>query len=244
MARVSEEYYKLKKAAIVDAALKLCVKKTVSSITMQDVIDAADLSQGAIYRYYKSIDLILADLLSRIRTEQYGTVDRLNDFLYSEIMQVRELRTLPATEENIALRRKCLAKGIKHLYNAWAADMQKFLSPHKKIELGFKIFADVFPDRAEVIFEKAVPEKRIDAGILDGLACEISDGVIAPRVSIDEFLEYNTAAFEGIRERAVISNAAPGRDADESSYDIKKRFEAFARSSMFLLGLEEYYDEV
>ena len=85
MARVSEEYYRLRKAEIVEAAMKVCGKKTVSSITMQDIIDATGFSQGAIYRYYTNIDEILADLLSRIHTEQYGSADRVNSYIDAEI---------------------------------------------------------------------------------------------------------------------------------------------------------------
>ena len=36
MARVSEEYYRLRKAEIVEAAMKVCGKKTVSSIIPRD----------------------------------------------------------------------------------------------------------------------------------------------------------------------------------------------------------------
>ena len=125
MARVSKEYYEIKKREIVDAALKVCEKKTVSSITMQDVINASGLSQGAIYRYYKNIDEILTDLLSRIHMEQYESIDRLNVFLDTETRQIVELRRLPVTPETIAKRRELIARQIKLLHNVWAEELQK-----------------------------------------------------------------------------------------------------------------------
>ena len=115
MSRVSKEYYELKKKAIVDATLEVCEKKTISSITMQDIINATGLSQGAIYRYYKNIDEILADLLSRIHIEQYESVDRLNEFIDMETKQIVDLHSLPITPETIERRRRLIAKQIESL---------------------------------------------------------------------------------------------------------------------------------
>ena len=53
MPKVSEEYIINKKKRIIDAAYALCLKKTVSTVTMQDIIDETGLSQGGIYRFYK-----------------------------------------------------------------------------------------------------------------------------------------------------------------------------------------------
>lgn len=69
MARVSERYYEIRKREIIEVVFRICDRKTVCSITMQDVIDEVGFSQGAIYRYYKSIDEILTDLLSQIHRD-------------------------------------------------------------------------------------------------------------------------------------------------------------------------------
>ena len=244
MSRVSKEYYELKKKAIVDATLEVCEKKTISSITMQDIINATGLSQGAIYRYYKNIDEILADLLSRIHIEQYESVDRLNEFIDMETKQIVDLHSLPITPEMIERRRRLIAKQIESLYNAWAEELQNFLYPHKRIELEFLILADNFPERARAIFPNVVPAKDIDNRIVDALTKEIEDGVITPKISLEEFMEYNASVFEGIVGRAISENCLKrNRDFDESnSYDIKKRFETFARSSLMFLGIDEFLD--
>lgn len=244
MSRVSKEYYELKKKAIVDATLEVCKKKTISSITMQDIINATGLSQGAIYRYYKNIDEILADLLSRIHIEQYESVDRLNEFINMETKQIADLHSLPITPETIERRRRLIAKQIKLLHNAWAEELEKFLYPHKRIELEFLILADNFPERARAIFPNVAPAKDIDNRIVDALTKEIEDGVITPKISLEEFMEYNASVFEGIVGRAISENCLKrNRDFDESnSYDIKKRFETFTRSSLMFLGIDEFLD--
>ena len=63
MPKVTEEYIQKKKKMIIDAAYDLCIEKTVSTVTMQDIINRTGLSQGGIYRFYKDIDEIFRDML-------------------------------------------------------------------------------------------------------------------------------------------------------------------------------------
>lgn len=67
MPKVTEEYIINKKKMITDAAYELCLQKTVSTVTMQDIIDKTGLSQGGIYRFYKDLDDILADMIRQMR---------------------------------------------------------------------------------------------------------------------------------------------------------------------------------
>ena len=56
--------------------------------------------------------------------------------------------------------------------------------------------ADNFPERARAIFPNVVPAKDIDNRIVDALTKEIEDGVITPKISLEEFMEYNASVFE------------------------------------------------
>ena len=64
MPKVTEEYIQNKKQKIIDSAYGLCLQKTLSTVTMQDIIDATGFSQGGIYRFYKDIDEIFLPLLA------------------------------------------------------------------------------------------------------------------------------------------------------------------------------------
>lgn len=243
MSRVSKEYYDFKKREIIDATLEVCKKKTVSGVTMQDVINAAGLSQGAIYRYYKNIDEVLIDLLSRIRVEQYESVDKINEILNKEKEELFALRTVPIDKESIKKRREKLAELAKKIYEMMGEEVEHFLYPHRKIQMEFTILADNFPERARVIFPGAEPERGIDVGIWDMLKGEIEAGIISPRISIEEFMEYNALVYEGIIRRAIMVNCYR-RNAffdDSNGYDIRKSYETFAKSAAYFLGLEEYF---
>ena len=67
MPKVTEEYIENKKKRIVEAAYTLCLKKTVSTVTMQDIINETGLSQGGIYRFYHDIDEIFSDMIQDLR---------------------------------------------------------------------------------------------------------------------------------------------------------------------------------
>ena len=88
-----------------------------------------------------------------------------------------------------------------------------------------------------------VTEGRSINIMFDELAREIEEGVIVPRISLEEFKNYNDVVYHGILNRAFTENSLRrNRDFDESnSYDLKKRYETFAQSSCFFPGLEEYY---
>ncbi len=245
MARVSKEYYELKRAAIVEAAMNVCKRKTVSSVTMQDIIDEVGFSQGAIYRYYKNIDEILTDLLSRIVTELYEPVDRLNALIDRRTSEVRALRTSSGDAASKEVRRRLIAKIIKELHAIFVEEMEEFLYPHRKILMEFTILADNYPERARVIFPNAKPSRTIDGRIVEELRREIEDGVITPRIPLEEFIEYNTVVYGGMIKRAIAISCYQ-RNAfnnDHFVYDFKKRFNTFAMSSAFFLGLEDYFSE-
>lgn len=245
MARVSKEYYQIKKNSIIDAALEVCKRKTVSSVMMQDIIDEAGISQGGIYRYYNNIDEVLTDLLSRIRTEQYDSIDRLNEVIDRRKEEIIALRELPPNEESINKRRKVIVETIIEIHKVWGEEIQRFLYPHKKLGLEYTLLADNFPDRASRIFPNAKEERYFDGRIVAELGKEIEDGVIRPIISLEEFMEYNAAVYAGIIYRAIIVNCySKNTNPDKQGvYDIEKRYETFAQSSCFFLGIEKQFEQ-
>ncbi|MBQ5475971.1 MAG: helix-turn-helix transcriptional regulator, partial [Lachnospiraceae bacterium] len=66
MPKVSEEYFIQKRNEIIDSAYKIALEKPIISMTLMDVREEAGMARGAIYRYYDSLDQILADLIIRV----------------------------------------------------------------------------------------------------------------------------------------------------------------------------------
>ena len=60
MARVSQEYLDARRRQILDAARRCFVGNGFHATSMQDILREANLSAGAVYRYFKSKDEIIA----------------------------------------------------------------------------------------------------------------------------------------------------------------------------------------
>jgi AcrR family transcriptional regulator len=58
--RVSQEYLEARRRQILDAARRCFVRNGFHATSMQDILGEADLSAGALYRYFKSKDEIIA----------------------------------------------------------------------------------------------------------------------------------------------------------------------------------------
>ncbi|MFJ7405986.1 MULTISPECIES: TetR/AcrR family transcriptional regulator [unclassified Lysinibacillus] len=65
MPKVSHDYVKRKKKAILEAALSVCKVKPIYEVTMRDIIKASGVSQGGIYRYYSDLDEILVEIINQ-----------------------------------------------------------------------------------------------------------------------------------------------------------------------------------
>ncbi|MCU1642127.1 MAG: TetR/AcrR family transcriptional regulator [Nocardia sp.] len=81
MPRVSEEHLERRRLQILDAAQMCFARKGIHTTTMQDVFAESGLSAGAVYRYFKSKDDIIAALTSE------STVDlraALSEAVYSD----------------------------------------------------------------------------------------------------------------------------------------------------------------
>ncbi|MBL1074588.1 TetR/AcrR family transcriptional regulator [Nocardia sp. 2] len=69
MPRVSEEHLERRRQQILDAAQTCFARRGLHTTTMQDVFAESGLSAGAVYRYFKSKDDIIAALTTEATTE-------------------------------------------------------------------------------------------------------------------------------------------------------------------------------
>ncbi|MET7767423.1 TetR/AcrR family transcriptional regulator [Nocardia sp. NPDC005366] len=92
MPRVSEEHLERRRQQILDAARLCFARKGFHDSSMQDVFAESGLSAGAVYRYFKSKDDIIAALATQTMTE------------IREVMaEAIHAETLPTPAELIAL---------------------------------------------------------------------------------------------------------------------------------------------
>lgn len=189
MPKVSEEYIINKKKRIIDAAYALCLKKTVSTVTMQDIIDETGLSQGGIYRFYKDIDAIFSDMIKTLR-ERESIKEKIDEILAQK-------DTLPAVEIT------------NRLFDMLAAFMTKELMGIEKIDFELSVLAMNAPERVDKIM-KSIPGvgnmEYLTMRTMEYFTGQMQCGRIHPRVSAEELFSFISSAYSGIQMTCIVNN--------------------------------------
>jgi AcrR family transcriptional regulator len=106
MPKVLPEYLELRRQQILDAAAACFARRGFHRTTMQDICDEADLSPGAVYRYFRSKEEIIEGISVRRQLENAGlieeamakgnTIDALDELIRVFFTEV-DVETLHAT---------------------------------------------------------------------------------------------------------------------------------------------------
>lgn len=219
MPKVNPEYFSQKKSSIVDAAIRVCERKTVSSITMQDVIDESGLSQGGIYRFYSGIDDILVDVLDRIRSEL-----SLEEYLMNFSPEAR------SPQENAKVLFQMMADHIKSHRSSY------------KIQFEYYLLLTNYPKRAETIWNKVHfpnPYNLMNKMVYEYILKGISENKIKPIIPLDTYFKFMSSIFDGILKRSFsetgyVKNVLKNEDF---CYDIDTLFHTAYLTSCHLLGI-------
>ena len=219
MPKVSQDYLNKKREMIVEAAYRVCLRKPVQMVNITDVIAETGMSQGAIYRYYASLDDILIDLVSKMRAD-YNIVDRLN-----------EITSDPDAPFEETVFRVCDVLGEA---------MEKHLMDVQKINFDLVVLAINEPKRVSYIMEN-LKEKSI--GNNEYLASVIFPRLVTacvkngykPKGDAEELAAYIGATYTGI-EKYCIFSACYGNGGSVEKVEPKKLFRTFAKTIILLFG--------
>lgn len=119
MPRVSDEHLARRRQQILDAAWECFARNGFHSTSMQDIFKEADLSAGAVYRYFKSKDEIIA----AIAQESQG-------YAMAYLDGVLAMETLPPLPEIMGsfcdhlMQRLCASGKLRIVPQAWAEAMR------------------------------------------------------------------------------------------------------------------------
>lgn len=222
MPKVTEEYIAGKKKRITDAAYEMCLRKTVSTVTMQDIIDRAGLSQGGIYRFYKDIDEILADMIRQMR-ERVSIKGKID-----EILEQKD--ELPPRE-------------ITNLLFAMLADfMESELMGIEKIDFEFSVLAMNMPQRIEKIMG-GLPEvgnmEYLTRRTMEYFREQAVRGRIHPSVKAEELFAFISSAYDGIQMTCIVNNCyRQERNPLADLYQPRVLLKTLARTVNNLIGVD------
>lgn len=220
MPKVTAAYIENKKNMIVHAAYDLCLKKTVSTVTMQDIIDATGLSQGGIYRFYKDIDEIFRDML--IYNRQRVTIKPQLDEIFAD-----------TESEDI--------KSVLHkIFELLADFMTSELMGIVKINFELSVLSMNAPLRVEKILgeiEGAGNFEYLFMRVSQYLEQCIISGAVIPRISTEELLTYLSTTYNGIEMSCIINHCYKKLPMMEW-YVPRTQLRTLETTLYYLLGLE------
>lgn len=222
MPKVTEEYMRNKKHKIMEAAYAVCLEKTVSTVTMQDIINKTGLSQGGIYRFYKDIDEIFRDLILYLRKKE----------------DLKE-----KTDKILAQAEERSPKEITRLLFDMLADfMKRELMGIEKIDFELSVLAMNNPARVDKIL-KNIPEagnkEYLTIRTMEYFTQQAALGKIRPRVSVEELLSFIAAAYTGIQAECIVSNCyKQERNPFAGLFQPEIQFQTLAKTVNYLIGAE------
>ena len=223
MPKVTKEYIENKKRKIVEATYALCLEKTVSTVTMQNIIDRTGLSQGGIYRFYKDIDEILGDMLSDMR-KRFSLKEEL-DAIMAEA---------PILSTGMVTHRICemLAK--------W---MNAELMGVQKIDYEFSILATNTPERAGRILERANLDgpgnkEYLFMTMMKFYGERIEKEQLQVKVKERELIGYISSLYMGIQTCSIVYHCY-SQGIVAKNYNIDEQYRVMAHTINYLLGIKE-----
>lgn len=221
MPKVTQDYIEKKKEAIIEAAYSLCIKKTVSTVTMQDIINETGLSQGGIYRFYKDIDDIFSDMIFKKRNSMSikGEIDRIID--------------------NESLTSKEVAN---QLFEMLGDFMENNLMTVLKIDFELSVLAMNNPRRVDKIIKNISGignMEYLSVRAMEYFKCQKEKGLIKPRVDEKELLSYISSAYSGIQMQCIVANCYKYiNNPLNEYYSPKTQLKLLAKTVNYLLGEE------
>lgn len=221
MPKVSQEYIDNKKRLITDAAYELCLEKTVSTVTMQDIINRTGLSQGGIYRFYRDIDEIFADMLMAMRAKV--SIKEKTDEIFARA------EDMPPTEVTV------------QIFDMLADFMTRELMGVEKIDFELSVLAMNAPDRADKILAgaKGIGHKEyIMMRTADFFSQKLASSGVQAKVEPAELVAFISSAYSGIQMSCIV-NSCYRKGPMAEAYQPKPLMMTLARSVNHLLGLDE-----
>ncbi len=229
MPKVSEEYFQKKRKEIVDAAYRVCIRKSISAVELKDVIAETGMSHGAIYRYFKDLDEIIGAMIVQVNSEDpyMEDVERIFDDSDGRlpIQVIRELCQF--------LYQQMDGSGIDAV----------------KISFYANVFVINEPERATKIFE-SIKDSNISSSsyLISKFAEYVEQQTIKcnlhPKCSLDDLVQYLVASYDGILMSYLLKEPTWEKEIEKTTSQnsklwLKNLFLALEYTIINLLGCEE-----
>ena len=217
MPKVTQEYFDNKRHMIVDSCYQVCLRKPVEMVTISDVIAETGLSQGGIYRFYKDLDEILADMIANMR-RSYNIIDKLDAVIADK----------SASFETIT-RSICGILGDA---------MEEHLMDIQKINFDLTVLSINEPERAEKIISGITEQGNMEymaKEVFPYLFLASAEKKLMPIHEPMEIYNFISSAYVGIETNCILT-ACYGKAGMQTECKPRAMFDILATTIILLFG--------
>jgi AcrR family transcriptional regulator len=217
MPKVTQEYIDNKRKMIVDCAYRVCLRKPVEMVTISDVIAETGLSQGGIYRFYKDLDEILSDMITRMRRD-YNFTDKLDAAVADKNASFEEI--------------------TGRICSILADSMEEHLMDIQKINFDLTVLAINEPARAEKIIRNIKGKGNMDhlATVIFPYLFEAADqNKLHPKHDPMQLYQFISSAYVGIEANCILT-ACYGKATLKADCRPREMFEVLSTTIILLFG--------
>lgn len=220
MPRVSEEYFEHKRREILDAAYRVCIKKPINSVVMKDIIDETGFSHGVIYKYYKDLDEVLTDLVSRINSE-----NKIDDRL-DEILAGSDIRNWEKTIYDICgmLADYMREVGIDMVKVSVYGDVLAMSDPERAMRISSRLGND---GQSPLLYAAEV--------MTEFLMKVVKENKLKPVTTVDEIIQFFIVNYHGIQSGYVLTECFKVQHI-EGKYKLDDMYRNLAAAVVLMLG--------
>lgn len=216
MPKVKQEYFGQKRNEILSAALTVCRAKPLYQITMKDIIRESGISQGGIYRYFKSVDEILTEVINRCNPD----------------LDCRE-------KVDLAVRTgKSRSEAVSSVLSLLADYMNSHTDTLGKFHFELNILIANQPERMKSISENNI-HIQMTQYFMQQLYSVIKSGADAgefrPLLPLDDIFGHLSSSIDGIVLDGVLHKCY-GLPEPVFGYDLTRRMQALIKSTLLLLN--------
>lgn len=215
MPKVTEEYLESRRNFILECASKVIREKPLYQMTMRDIIKETKLSQGAIYRYYSSLEEIYIAIANR--KTPIGIVEKQMD-------EVDYLREEPAT---------FILKGFR-IMAEYIMLLQETIGGKMYFEL-LVLHAQNIKETEDLIDKMNFKQSfnYIQSRLMGYIFEHIERGDFKPIIPTKNLMDFIAVAMDGILDDTAISSMN-GR-----SMDVYGLCETLSKSLIYFLNIKE-----
>ncbi|MCR4647621.1 MAG: TetR/AcrR family transcriptional regulator [Lachnospiraceae bacterium] len=219
MPRVSEEYFEKKRKEIVDAAYRVCVRKPITSVVMNDIIAEAGFSHGVIYKYYKDLDEVLRDLVISINSQ-----NRIDERL-DEILSKADKKNWEDIIRNIGrmLADYLVEVGTDVLKISLYSDMLAMSEPERVSRIAGELGSENQSPLLYLVIKMA--------GYLESV---IKKEGLKPAKSVEEIIQFIIVNYHGIQTGYVLTSCMDAEQIN-GKYDPAEMFSVMSESVILLM---------